>query len=526
MPYTFKIAHGLAILWKHGALHRNYVMLSTTWLVASVLACSPDTRTEPTALSDSSDVADNALIIVDEQMRPVTTTPQWKLRESGGFLEAESAVLRLRFGYGGPGTEGWFRGGGGRDGGIVELYYKPTSSTRNLIFRNGTFGGKYDQLDLWEAEPAAVDGADHNTPDFASGTHATLNSHRSWEDAGRLFVESNFQFQGWRIVRTHIVYPWGDITVSAEITMTTPGRWNYLAHRFLFPMSLYQTTNGRSYDWGSNYQNDGETMYAWSDGYGPAGAYTGTSLFLYSELIRPDVNRNTAISMFKRKDPYSGLLIDDVNGNDPDIVVMNGDSATWFSPFDQVSNKIGGTNYVETALFSAPWAPARETHADLTWFYATIPCCPAQYGNPMLWPTSLGSWTETFHVFLRSDVQRDDYVPLWKARAAQVGREAPTDVFGGQLVFGKEDRIYHIIADQGASQIRFNWVRSVDAPRKINYRTAFLIKNFNDASWVKAEGATHPRIRGYRMPGGADILVVLDGPQPAVPRPYVITVGR
>jgi hypothetical protein len=475
---------------------------------------------------NSSEATGTAIVTVQDPRRPVNSGPEWTVRESDGFLEAENAMLRLKFAYGGPGSGGWFQGGGGRDGGIVELYYKPTSSTRNLIFRNGTFGGKYDQLDLWEAEPAAVDQADHNTPDFASGTDAVLNSHRSWEDAGRLFVESDFQFQGWHIVRTHIVYPWGDITVSARLTMTTEGRWNYLAHRFLFPVSLYHITNGQTYEWGGNYQNDADYMYAWSDVYGPNGTYAGMDPYQYSELIRPGVNRNTAISMFGRRDPYSGFLIDDVSGNDPDIVVMNGDSATWFSPFDQKSGAIGGTNYVETALFSPTWAPDHETHADLTWFYATIPCCPPQYGNPMLWPTSLGTWAETFHVFLRRDIQRDDYLSLWKVRAAALNREAPTEVQGGHLVLNPQDRIYHIAAEPGVGQVQFRWIRSVTAPRAMNYRTAFLVESFDNAAWAMVKGATHPGVKAYRSAASGNVLVVLDGVQPAVPQPYVITVGK
>jgi hypothetical protein len=474
---------------------------------------------------NTSGAAGTAIVTVEDPKRPLISGPEWTVRESGGFLEAENAILRLKFAYGGPGSGGWFQGGGGRDGGIVELYYKPTSTTRNLVFRNGTFGGKNDQLDLWEVEPAAVDQADHNSPDFASGTDAVLNSHSSWVDAGRLFVESDFQLKDWHIVRTHIVYPWGDITVSARLTMTTDGRWNYLAHRFLFPVSLYHTTNGQTYEWGSYYLNDAESMYGWSDGYGPNGAYKGQDLFRYSEIIRTGVNRNTAISMFKRQDPYSGLMLDDLNGNDPDIVLMNGDSATWFSPFDQISRAVGGTNYVETALWGASWAPDHETHSDLTWFYSTTPCCPTQYGNPMLWPISLGTWTETFHIFLRRDVQRDDYIPLWRVRAAQLSKEAPTDLQGGHLLLNTQDRIYHVVADPGATQVQFRWTRSVSASRALNYRTAFLIENFGAAAWVKIEGVTHPKIRAYQSNVGGNVLVVLDGAQPAIPQPYTITVG-
>src|SRR5687767_7381928 len=57
----------------------------------------------------------------------IHTDPLWKVTDDGQFIDVEGAVLRARFAYGGKGSEGWFKGGGGQDFSIVELYYKPTS---------------------------------------------------------------------------------------------------------------------------------------------------------------------------------------------------------------------------------------------------------------------------------------------------------------------------------------------------------------------------------------------------------------
>ena len=149
---------------------------------------------------------------------------QWTINDDGHFVTAENSVLRLKFAYNAANYQGWFvgtgSGGGGRDGGIVELYYKPTSPTRNLIFRNGTWGSGYDNMDFWEAEAQGGTQSNFNAPDYESGRHAVMNGHSISESAGRLIATFDFQFQAWHIVRTYTVYPWGDITVSAQLTVT------------------------------------------------------------------------------------------------------------------------------------------------------------------------------------------------------------------------------------------------------------------------------------------------------------------
>ena len=66
----------------------------------------------------------------------IVTQPQWRIADDGQFVDAEGGVFHLRFAYGGKGSAGWFKGGGGQDLSIVELYYKPSSATR-LVLRDG-----------------------------------------------------------------------------------------------------------------------------------------------------------------------------------------------------------------------------------------------------------------------------------------------------------------------------------------------------------------------------------------------------
>jgi hypothetical protein len=446
-----------------------------------------------------------SLVMIDSLPPTVAIgrTPQWTVRDDGVFIDAENSILHLKFAYNASTTGEWFKGGGGRDGGIVELYYKPTSTTRNLVFRNGAAGGKLDNLDYFQAEDASTTQADHNTMDFSSGVNAQVTQHRVWESAGRLFAEFDFDFKSWRIKRTYVVYPWGDITVHARISQIASGSWSYMGHSFHFAVSTYPSRIGSTLMWGSNYQADAESYYAWSDGYGPLGQYSGTSVFRYQEVIRAGLNKNTAISMFGRLDPYSGFMLDDRNGNDPDIIVMNGDSATWFSPFDQVSRAIGGKSYVEAGIFTPTWARG-ETHASMNWFYNTTPCCPVNYASPMLWPTSLGTWNESFHLLLRRGLTPDAYLPLWEARVRYLGREAPFAVTGAQVRLDPIDRLYHFTPLPGASGISFQWRRYAAAPTAVDYRTAFVIDNFANARSMSVS-PTPATLGGYQDPATGDI---------------------
>jgi hypothetical protein len=448
----------------------------------------------------------------------IATSRQWAVADDGAFVEASGTVLRVKFGYDATGRGGWFTGGGGRDGGIVELYYNPTSTTRNLVFRNGTLGSKLDNLDYFQAEGASPDQQGHNTADFTSGVDAVPIAHRVWEDAGRLFAQFDFQFLTWRIRRLYILYPWGDITVHSELTQTGSGRWSYLGHSFMFAVSPYRVQNGASYSWGGNYQSDGESLHAWSDGGG-----TGLSPYEYSNVIRTGLDENTAMSMYGRQDAYSGFMLDDQNRNDPDIIVMNADSAAVFSAVDQVARMVGGKSYVESGIFTAPWAPDQETHSGMNWFYSTMPCCPVQYANPMLWPVSLGSWQETFHILLRQDLDPADYLAIWATRAQDLGREAPTTTGGVQVRLDPTDRLYHVIAPPGSATIQFTWNRAATATRSTNYRTAFVVENFPQARVAEVTGAPALHAKAYRDSATGTILVQLEGAEPATPTAYTIT---
>lgn len=449
---------------------------------------------------------------------------EWAVVDDGATVRVENDVLRLRFAYDAAGREGWFTGGessggGGRDGGIVELYYKPTSPTRNLVFRNGQWGSLYDQMDLFEVEEVAADRLDHDSPDLGSGRDARMLSHRVSESAGRLIAEFEFDLAAWRILRTYTVYPWGDITVRARVTQVATGRYNYLAHRFVFAASrarFHNAATGRSYDWGSNFQLDREVMHAWSD---------GEPTREYVEPIRDAVDRNTVLHEEGRRDAYSGFMLDDRNGNDPDIVVMNGDRSIAESPFHQISSRFGGTQYVETALFSPRWAPDNLTHADMTWFYLGTPCCEVRWSDPPLWGTELGSWEESFHVFLRRGLRPADYLPLWRSRAAAPEAEAPGAVRNGTTWLDRADRLHHITADPDATELSWEWLRSTRSEGEVDFRTAFVVHGF-PATAAEISGADAPGLMVYGGGGDGDLLVVLTGEQPAEPVPYRITLRR
>ncbi len=449
---------------------------------------------------------------------PVSATPQWTVHDDGLFVTVEGPVLRVKFAYGGTGAGGWFKGGGGSDGGIAELYHKPTSPTRNLIFRNGVWGGGRDQLDFFQAETLSVAVADYTVPDFLSGIHAVLNSHRTWESGGRLFAEFDFQFQAWRIVRTYILYPWGDLTVHARVTLTHPGRWNYLGHTFQFAASPYTVLNGQSYDWGSNYQNDGESFHAWSDGYGINGGSTGTGHYEYKKVITQGLNLNSAIADFGRSDQYSGFMIDDANGNDPDIIVMNGDSTTWHSPFDLIARQVGGRSYVETGIFTPAYTSPLRTFVGTNWFYATLPpCCPPNYSSPMYWPASVGTWEEVFHVLLRRNLLPSDYLRLWEARARKLGQIVPVPKIGlSQVRLDPLDRVYHLTANAGAQSVQFQWTGPSSG-------TAFVVENF-EPSLVGVTGGKNATVQAYFTAADRRTLVALSGGDAA--GTYTLTLNR
>jgi hypothetical protein len=468
-------------------------------------------------LADTSTVA----IVADPLTHTVSISrnPQWVVYDDGHTVDVDGPVLHVRFAYNGEGVDGWFRGGGGRDGAMVELYYKPTSPTRNLAFRSGLFGGKMESVDYFLAEPAATDQADYTTPDYSSGTEAVMQSHRVWEDAGQLVAEFEFDFMSWHIIRTTVLSPLGDITVSSHIALTTPGNWGYLEHAVHFAVAPITIVNGATYNWGGEYRDDGESYHAWSDMDG--GRYP--TPFEYIQPLSSSVNTNSVIYDFGRNDHYSGFMLDDRNGNDPDIIVMNGDSTTRVSPFQTVAGPIGGNAYVESGIFSPVWANGG-AEGGLNWFYATIRCCPPEYSNPMYWGPR-PAWDESFHILLRRNLDSEDYIPLWQARAHNLVRERPTPLGGASVRLDSLDRLYHITAAPGAGSVQFSWVRSVTASRAVDYHTAFMVEGVPAAVSASISGANAPGLQAYRDAATGRVLVLLVGAQPANPAPYTITVG-
>jgi hypothetical protein len=310
------------------------------------------------------------------------------------------------------------------------------------------------------------------------------------------------------------------------VTLTSPGRWNYLGHTFQFAVSPYTITNGSSFNWGGNHQSDGESFHAWSDGYGVDGEAIGTGYYEYAQVITQGLDRNSSIADFGRSDQYSGFMIDDQNGNDPDILVMNGDSTTSQSPFDQVARRVGGRAYVETGIFTPAYTAPLHTFAGTNWFYATVPpCCPPQYDAPMYWPASLGTWEEVFHVLLRQALQSSDYIRLWELRARKLSQEVPNAVLGTQQVqINSLDRLYHLVADAGVHTVQFQWTPAAAARTSLDY-TAFVVERF-DPSGVTVTGGHDVAVQAYYSASDHTTLLVLAGPDAPTSGPYIITLTR
>jgi hypothetical protein len=285
-----------------------------------------------------------------------------------------------------------------------------------------------------------------------------------------------------------------------------------------FALAPVTFTNGGSYLWGGMYQTDAESFHAWSDMDG--GRYSAP--YEYVQTITPTVNRNSAIYDVGRTDNYSGFMLDDRNGNDPDIIVFGGDSTIRASPFHRVAESIGGSAYVETGIFTPAWANGG-TEGATNWFYATIRCCPAQYSNPMNWTVRPG-WDESFHILLRRSANSADYLPLWQARAHRLAAERPVSNGGASVRLDSLDRLYHVKAAPGAQSAQFTWTRSFRASRDVDYSTAFVVEGVPAAKTVTISGVNSPVVQAWRGTTGS-VLVHLVGTQPPTPAPYTITVG-
>lgn len=480
---------------------------------------------------------------------PIPTTAVWSVSDDGAFVTAESSLLKLRFAYNARNSAGWFGGSGGQDGAIVELYYKPYSTTSNLIFRNGTYGGTYDALDEWEAEYTATDQAGFNSPDVSSNRDGTVVAHSVQESAGRLLADFTVNFAAWQFVRHYIVYPNGVITISTDIHVVTPGYWNYLGHRFNFAGSQYQVVNGSTtYNWGTDWQNTASQYSSWTDG---VNRYTGGPLGAsptYGECdqtIRANAQTNVIANgtsgqcsngMTSRDDSFSGFLIKG-HGAAPSIMVFQGAPNDWSGPFSAISRKVAQNpksastdyrSYIETALYSFNWAPNNETQVGTTWFYMTTPGQSPDndiWNKRGYWDTSLGTWTETMNLIINPDLQTSDYLPVWQERARDLAAEAPTNLVGATGVsLGTHDQRYHLAAQTGATQISFMYKRAADnaSGRSIGYDTQFVVDNVSQPTQVLVNGAV-TSIPVYYDATAHTALIDFNMVQPATATAYTIS---
>lgn len=533
-----------------GSIWLDNVTLTSSSAATSGTSTSGTTTTGGTSTTSTTTGGTSTSGTTTSTTGTLGTSPVWSISDDGAFVTAESSLLKLRFAYNAQ-NSGWFTGGGGRDGAIVELYYKPYSTTSNLIFRNGTYGGTYSALDEWEAENTATDQASFNSPDVSSNRNGTVIAHSVRESAGRLLADFTVNFAAWQLVRHYIIYPNGAITISTDIHIVTPGYWNYIGHRFNFAGSQYQfTNNGTIYNWGADWQNTGSQYDSWTDG---VNRYTGAPASYsptYGECdqtIRANAQTNIIASgasgqcsngMTSRNDAFSGFLIKG-QGSAPSIMVSQSSPNDWSGPFSAISRKVAQNSnslstdyrsYIETALYSFGWAPNNETQVGTTWFYMTTPGSSPDgniWNKRGYWDTSLGTWTETMNLIINPNLQVADYLPLWQERARDLAAEAPTNlvsVTGPTL--DAHDQRYHLTAQTGATQISFAYKRTANNPsgRSISYDTQFVIDNVSQPTQVLVNGAVS-NIPLYYDATAHTAVINFNLAQPATATSYTITLS-
>jgi hypothetical protein len=351
------------------------------------------------------------LVVCGACERPVSSVlavqpSAWIITNTGKKCVAENNIVRAEFAYGGPGTDGMFGGGGARSCGLTFLGYKPTDPSRNIVFRNGSSGGKYDQAVLMELEHPSVNGADHNTPDWTDGNNGvtvvpctiTVNS------AGQVVVAMTVKLQTLTLARTTIMNPGGDFTNHFDVTVDTAARYEYAALRTMFAAGTYTFPVGPiTYHWGTNFRADGETFACATE--------TGT---LYREVVTATANLNTHAD-------YVACMLDDANGNDPDIVWITPDTSISNGTSATVARSIcpAGQPYMESALYNPTWAPAGATHADLADFISTWEY--PNYGTTACtWPAGLKwRWVAQVSLIPRPAFTADSLHAYWRARVGK-----------------------------------------------------------------------------------------------------------
>jgi hypothetical protein len=334
----------------------------------------------------------------------------WIITSTGKKYVAENNVVRAEFTYGGRGTDGMFAGdasgGGGQSCGLTFFAYKPTSTSRNIVFRNGVWGSKYEQAVLMELERPSLDGADHNTPDWTDGhdgitvVPCTINANA----AGQVVVAMTVRLQTLTVVRTTTMDPSGDFTAQLDMTVDSAARYEYAALRSVFAGGTYSFSVGpTTYNWGTNFRADGETYACATE--------TGT---LSRAVVTATVQRNSPGN-------YVACMLDDTNANDPDIIWMTSDTSVSNGTTARVAREVCavGSPWTEDGLLNPSWAPSGETQADRSEHMATW-----QYPNygtsACTWPAGLKwTWVHRVSFIRRATFTADSLYAYWRARAGK-----------------------------------------------------------------------------------------------------------
>lgn len=481
-------------------------------------------------------------------------SPVWTIADDGHFVTAESDLIKAVFSYNPAGT-GWFTGGGGKDGSLWQLYHKPTSESRNLVFNNHTYGGNYTALDRWESDWTAVDQRTFNSPDGNTGDKATgfRWTDRS-ESAGRAMLEHTFVYApapgvaGWEITRRYCLWPHGLITIGATLRVSQEGPASYLGRRFNLAGKLVTfQKDGIVYNWGGQYV--GEHCDGVSDGYHYQSGEPLSLRAIQDHILlgTENLNRTCHISNPAAPGAWSGFVVADGDGNDPSIVVMNAEGPNQAKgTYGRIARAVGndtrspkdaqGQNlyglYSELAFYNFAWNPPPGMQVGNTWFYMTRPAT-ATDGNPWnkrgYWTPGLGTFDELHHVFLGRYRDADDYLALWQAYVADRAAAAPTGVTGATPYLDSTLGVWQLDATAGVQAVRFDWRRASAHPagRPLNYGTPFVIADLARPRTVTILGPGGPMpCRWWHDAKWDETVVVLDFEQPGTPETYTITVAQ
>jgi hypothetical protein len=257
-----------------------------------------------------------------------------------------------------------------------------------------------------ELERPSLNSGDHNAPDWSDVADGitVVPCSINVSPAGHVSVAMTVRLQTLTFERTITLEPNGDFSARINVAVDSAARYEYAALRTIFAAGTYSFSVGPiTYHWGTKFRADAETFACVTE--------TGT---LYREVVTATVNRNTDAN-------YVGCMLDDANGNDPDIIWMTMETSASNGTTAAVARSIcpAGQPYMESGVFNPSWAPPGETHAGLAEFISTW-----QYPNygttACTWPAGLKwTWLARVNFITRRRFTADSLYAYWRANTGR-----------------------------------------------------------------------------------------------------------